>query len=92
MLKEKINKIKKDQEELKRIINDTLKLSQSIDPNRRCERLNRCIICLEVGQFNNIMIARECGHGGICSNCVIKGHIKKCPTCRTKTSFIKLFI
>lgn len=88
----KIESLKKQQEEIKNLIKETETLTSTYEPIKRVERLNKCNICLEMGQFENIMIARQCGHGGFCSNCLNSYSLEKCPICRTKTSFVKLFI
>lgn len=89
---EKMEKLKKQQEELQRLIDQTNVLTETSEPIQRVERLNRCNICLESGQFESMMIARQCGHGGFCSTCISSYGLQKCPVCRADTTFVKLFI
>lgn len=92
-VKDKIQKIKDRYSEISNIVTDTGNITKSgCEPLKRVERLNKCTICLDYGKFENVMIARQCGHGVFCQECVAKSNLSRCPLCRVDTSFVKLFI
>ena len=60
-------------------------LGQISDEEEDVTEHRQCVVCLQIRQETHVLV--PCGHGNLCSDCVIRimsADIKRCPTCRSE--------
>lgn len=95
---DKVRRLKRQQRELTQLLDDTNVMVERRDElTDRASRINQCVICRQVGKFEQIHAAVPCGHGGFCKDCVVAmtglTTIAACPICKRRpVTFMKLYI